>query len=128
MKHFILFFIIGIACNVNITNAETNAFWSGGVGLKERLEIPPGNLHIILAISSGAYLAYIKVRIENNQGEQVLALTSDGPWVCGDLPEGSYKVIAQRPETGETQSFRFDTIANQRRTVNLVFQNLLDND
>ena len=128
MKTILAFIIIASALVTNSTLATSDGFWSGGVGLKERTVIPPGNFHLILAISTGAYLAGIDVYIETSDGSSILRLTSDGPWVCGDLPQGNYRVVAERPETGERQSAYFDLNDGARRTLNLVFKSLLVND
>lgn len=52
------------------------------------------NLHLLFAIKSGAYLADVKVTIQNAKGHTVLDAVSDGPWFYAKLAPGKYTVKA----------------------------------
>ncbi len=71
---------------------------SGGIGFDEREELTKAraayNLKLILAMRSAAYLSDVKVIIEDNEGNTVFEVVSEGPWLLANLPAGSYIVKA----------------------------------
>lgn len=125
LKQIILLGLVIISFSVK---AETIELHSGGVGLNQRESSPSASFHLILATSRGAFLAGVDVDLENSQGRSVAKINNAGPWVWGDLPAGSYRVIAKRAKTGEMQSAYFEITDRSSKTVNLVFRNLMEND
>lgn len=74
-------------------------YLSGGVGARERAALKPlardYNLRLTFVHEgSGAYLAWVRVRIEDMQGRIVLEAISDGPWFFVRLPRERYRVLA----------------------------------
>jgi hypothetical protein len=74
------------------------SFMTGGVGMGERAQMEKMsgeyNLKIILATSSGSYLAKIPIMIYDNKGTLVFQAESEGPWFYVRLPEGGYTIKA----------------------------------
>lgn len=74
-------------------------YLTGGVGARERAALKPlakdYNLRLtFVSEASGAYLAWVRVRIEDMQGRIVLEAISDGPWFFVRLPRERYRVMA----------------------------------
>ncbi len=84
------------------------SFMTGGAGKGERAEMEKMagkyNLKIILATTSGAYLALLPITIYDSNGNQVLKAEASGPWFYARLPEGRYtiKVTRKGKEKGKT--------------------------
>lgn len=76
------------------------AFASGGSSHEEQEVLHADRLHYSFwlttaARGSGAYLANVRVRInEVEGGKRVLEHVMDGPWLFADLPLGRYEVEA----------------------------------
>ena len=73
-------------------------YMSGGVGADAREELLAKereyNLKIIVADTSGAYLANVQVVIESPRKERVLTTTMDGPILLAKLAPGTYTIRA----------------------------------
>lgn len=83
-------------------------YMSGGVGLDER-EIMESwgagyNVKLAFAELSGHYLSGVKVIVEDQNGKEVVNMTSNGPWLYGQLTPGTYTVKATFE--GETRQIR----------------------
>ena len=74
------------------------AYVTGGVGVDEREALRPlrdeFSVKLRFAVQDGAYLADVKVQIQDANGKSVLASTSSGPWFMVDLEPGTYTVLA----------------------------------
>ncbi|MBE2259097.1 MAG: hypothetical protein H6942_07105 [Candidatus Accumulibacter sp.] len=73
---------------------------STGIGDDDPIELEAlrhdYNLQLVFALKgSGAYLADVKVGIDNAAGERVLAALSPGPLFFVRLPPGQYRVAAE---------------------------------
>jgi hypothetical protein len=76
------------------------SYISGGVGSDavQALRDVKGryNLHLLFAVQgSGEYLANVRVRLANRQGNTVLDTVSDGPYFFAKLQPGRYQVSAE---------------------------------
>ena len=73
-------------------------YMSGGAGADARQELLAKerdyNLKIIVADTSGAYLAAVQVVIESARKERVLDTTMDGPILLAKLAPGTYTIRA----------------------------------
>ena len=73
-------------------------YMSGGAGADAREELLANereyNLKIIVADTSGAYLANVQVVIESPGKERVLDTTMDGPILLAKLAPGTYTIRA----------------------------------
>lgn len=94
---------------------------SGGFGLEESTAmmaaIPQFSVAMIFAEANGAYLAYIPLRITGPQGFN-LELTSTGPILLMDLPDGQYTVTASYQGRDKTARF---TVRGNNKGQRLVF-------
>lgn len=72
---------------------------SGGVGQDAqeamRRAAADYNVHLLFATRQGAYLANVAYSISDQQGKQLAAGTSDGPWLYVKLPPGRYQLTAE---------------------------------
>jgi hypothetical protein len=74
-------------------------YLSGGIGELEReaLKEIADNYSLKLVFASdvdGAYLADVRVEIQDARGEPVLQTVAQGPWLFVRLPQGKYRVEA----------------------------------
>ncbi|MCX8018797.1 MAG: carboxypeptidase regulatory-like domain-containing protein, partial [Rhodocyclaceae bacterium] len=53
---------------------------------------PQFNLRLLFAETGGAYLADIRVRIQDSSGALLLDAVSQGPWFYAKLAPGRYRV------------------------------------
>jgi hypothetical protein len=71
---------------------------TGGVGSEERdaMESQAGDYNVKLAFAEkvGVYLADVDVAVHDQSGKQILDVTTNGPWLYLQLPEGTYTVRA----------------------------------
>ena len=81
-------------------------YLSGGVGEGQAvaMKLAAANYSTMLTFAdpSGAYLADVKVIIQDSKGATVLDTVSEGPMLLVDLPPGQYRVAAEYK--GNTQS------------------------
>ena len=74
------------------------SFMTGGVSKGERADMEDlserYNLKVVMATTSGSYLALIPVTIYDDSGKRLLKVNANGPWFYADLPEGLYTVKA----------------------------------
>ena len=79
--------------------AQNNViFMTGGVGIVERAKMrimaETYNLKIVLADVSGAYLSRVPVAIFEEDGNKLLDIVTNGPWLYARLPDGKYTIKA----------------------------------
>ena len=107
---------VGPARTIREARAADVPYVSGGVGADSREELlakeKDYNLKIIVAATSGDYLADVKIVIESARNERVLDITMDGPILLAMLAPGTYTVKA----TSDAQT--------QTRTVTIAPQGL----
>ena len=81
---------------------------SGGVGADEREQFAAKeaeyNLKIVVAETSGDYLADVKVVIESASRGRMLETTMDGPILLATLPPGTYTIRATSGRDRLTQT------------------------
>jgi hypothetical protein len=97
-------------------------FLTGGIGIEEvdaiRQRANEYSLQLVVAASSGAYLADQTVKIWNARNEPVLDGSLNAPWLLVDLPPGSYRIQV----THGTKSLeRRVTIGNHPQRIVLHF-------
>ena len=77
--------------------ANDRSYMSGGIGLEESERLKQMadkySLQLIISSRSGAYLADTHVTITGANGQKVLDLPLDAPWLLVDLMPGSYKLV-----------------------------------
>jgi hypothetical protein len=73
-------------------------YMTGGVGLEEREIIESWgadyNLKLSFAELSGDYLSDVRVTMQDQNGKNVINMTTNGPWLYVKLPPGTYDVEA----------------------------------
>jgi hypothetical protein len=113
------FFLASFTASAAITEGRTandRSYMAGGVGLeeselmKQRADKYP--LQLVVSSRSGAYLADTRVTITGANGQKILDLPLDAPWLLVDLGPGSYKVVVSH--AGITQE-RNVTLATGKR-------------
>ena len=92
---------------------------SGGVGTDDREELlakeSEYNLKVIVAATSGAYLADVQIVIDSAKNGRVLDATMEGPILLARLAPGTYTIKATSDAQPQTKSV---TVAGQGlRTV-----------
>jgi hypothetical protein len=73
-------------------------YMTGGIGLEER-EIMQRwgtdyNLKLTFAELSGDYLSDVRIAMQDQNGKNVINMTTNGPWLYVKLPAGTYDVKA----------------------------------
>jgi quercetin dioxygenase-like cupin family protein len=100
-------------------------FISGGVGEESMAAITAReklyDLKLLLVGQSGSYLSDVRITITDQSGTGVLMTTSEGPVLLANLPNGTYRIKAQK--NGQT----LEQIASIRRgklnTIIMRFNN-----
>lgn len=94
---------------ISIEQGKTNglSYITGGVGLEERAAmdrmVNHYNVRLIFATHSGAYLANVKVLVQNSNNRTLVDKKSNGPWFFVNLPKGQYKITAIHAGKKETR-------------------------
>ncbi|MEO8186718.1 MAG: hypothetical protein ABI580_05055 [Burkholderiaceae bacterium] len=113
---FFLASLTASAAVVEGRTADDRAFVSGGIGLEESERLKQMadkySLQLVISSRSGAYLADTSVAITRTNGQKILDLPLDAPWLLVDLPPGGYKVSVAH--AGRTQE-RSVTLAPGKR-------------
>jgi hypothetical protein len=103
--------------------AQDRRFLTGGVGLdeSERMKTLASDfsLTVLVAASSGAYLADTRLMIRDAQGKAVLDAQISSPYLLVDLAAGRYDV--QATHQGVTQQRRINVAENSRAKVVFSF-------
>ncbi|MBK1721609.1 carboxypeptidase regulatory-like domain-containing protein [Thiocystis violacea] len=92
---------------VDVDAASGVPYISGGIGVSGREEMEEVksrfNLRMLFAVQgSGAYLADVKVRIDDATGPTLLTAVSQGPWFYADLAPGRY--VLRLDNAGQEQT------------------------
>lgn len=119
MKRIVL--ALALASAGTFALAQGGSFRCGGVGVGEqdkfKAEASQHDALLTFAVSTGAYLADVGVRITDSHGAVVLEGKCDGPLMLLDLPgKGSYTVAATAE--GKTQQ---KTLAIGQRPASATF-------
>lgn len=96
------------------------AYLSGGIGSDDPVArmAEDYNLHLVFATQgSGAYVADVRVLIEDAKGKKILEADSPGPIFYAKLPTGNYRVTAEY----EGKSLRKSVTVKDRRLRDLYF-------
>ena len=100
--------LASFAASAAITEGRTandRAYVSGGVGLEESERLKQMadkySLQLVISSRSGAYLADTRVTITGANGQKVLDVPLDAPWLLVDLAPGNYKLVVAH--AGRTQ-------------------------
>ena len=74
------------------------AYLSGGIGREEQKSLRAAakqyDLQLTFTTDSGAYLAQVRVAIDDETGERLLEVNADGPIFLVRLPAGRYTISA----------------------------------
>lgn len=109
--------------------AQDHRFITGGVGLEESepMKAMANNfpLTVVLAATSGAYLADTHVKITDARGHQVLELQLNSPYLLVQLDPGRYDIEANHK--GMVQNRRITIDANSRQRVVFTYNVPVDN-
>src|SRR5437588_6877017 len=102
LRALALALLFGVATSVmaqpSLYHQRNGVNWvSGGVSLEERdamREVAPDyNLQVVVAMrGSGEYRAEVPVSVEDQNGNAVLSVVTDGPWLFARVPPGRYRV------------------------------------
>ncbi len=105
---------VGHVRTVMEARAADVPYVSGGVGADDREELlakeKDYNLKIVVAATSGDFLADVKIVIESARNERVLDATMEGPILLAMMPPGTYTVRATSDAQTQTKTV---TIASQ---------------
>jgi hypothetical protein len=93
----------------------------GGVGQADqqamKAQAGQHSMMLTFAVSNGAYLADVDVKITDGKGTTVLSARCDGPIMLVDLPAGTWHVTAQA--NGQSRSKTLNAVAG--RNVQATF-------
>src|SRR5262249_16991990 len=93
---------------IRTARADNVPHVSGGVGADEREELAAKeteyNLKIVVAATSGDYLAGVKIAIDSARSERVLDATMEGPILLAKLAPGTYTVTATSDAQAQTKT------------------------
>ncbi|HKO66669.1 MAG TPA: hypothetical protein VJU53_02590 [Burkholderiaceae bacterium] len=113
------FLLASTTASAAITEGRTandRSYMSGGVGLEESEQLKQVadkySLQLVISSRAGAYLADTHVTITGANGQKLLDLPLDAPWLLVDLNPGSYKLVIAH--AGSTQE-RNVTLAPAKR-------------
>lgn len=94
-----IFSLTSFSASAAITEGRTandRGYMAGGIGLEEsellKQRADKYSLQLVVSSRSGAYLADTRVTITGANGQKILDLPLDAPWLLVDLAPGSYKV------------------------------------
>jgi len=98
-------------------------FISGGVGEESMAAITAQeksyNLKLMLVGQSGRYLSHVRITITDQSNQGVLMTTSEGPVLLANLPNGLYKIKAQK--NGQTVEQTFVIRKSKLNTIYIRF-------
>jgi hypothetical protein len=129
MKKIAVLLALAQACTVALAQpgpvpaggAKGANFICGGIGVDEaqamKAQARDHSLMLTFAISTGAYLADVAVRIRDSRGATIVDTQCDGPIMLVDLPPGgTYRITAE--VNGQE---RQKTIATRGRSTQATF-------
>ncbi len=94
-----------LLCFAAAATAQEHVVWQGGISEEERAQAPESGTRLVFFVSTGSFLSNIALQITASDGNEVVNITTEGPWVYLDLPSGSYDVQAVRGN-GDAQSLK----------------------
>ncbi len=100
--------------------AQDAVVWHGGISEEERALAPDAGTRLVFFVSAGSFLSDIAVNITNSSGQEVVNVTTNGPWLYLNLPSGTYDVRAQR-RNGDVQSLKVDIDENADQEFAFMF-------
>ncbi len=100
--------------------AEGFRYMSGGVSSEERQSMEARareyNLRLAFAAKSGAYIADVRLLIQDEKGKEIIDTLTNGPWFFIDLPPGNYSIKATfEGQSREAKSLRLVKGKSARR-------------
>jgi hypothetical protein len=120
---FLLASVIASAAITEGRTANDRSYMSGGVGLEESERLKQMadkySLQVLISSRSGAYLADTHVTITGANGQKVLDLPLDAPWLLVDLMPGNYKLVVAH--AGRTQERNVTLMPSKREQVVVQF-------
>ncbi len=108
------FFFHAAGQEIGIVKGERDgvSFMTGGVSKGERARMESMsedyNLKVVLATDEGAYLARLPVAIRDEDGQELLEVETNGPWLYAKLPAGRYTVTAVRKGVEKQRRLQVD--------------------
>ena len=98
------------------------AYMTGGIGIAEREAMESQgrdyNLKLSFSEKSGVYLTDVGVVVENRNGDEMVNITTNGPWLYLQLPRGSYTV--KSTYNGESQRIENVRVTGGDRVQRIV--------
>ena len=120
---FLLASFTASAAIVEGRTANDRMYVSGGVGLEESERLKQMadkySLQLVISSRSGAYLANTHVTITGANGQKVLDLPLDAPWLLVDLLPGNYKLVVAH--AGRAQERNVTLAPSKREQVVVQF-------
>ncbi len=120
------FLLASLTASAAITEGRTandRSYMSGGVGLEESERLKQMadkySLQLVISSPSGAYLADTHVTITGPNGQKLLDLPLDAPWLLVDLAPGNYKLVVAH--AGRTQERSVTLVPSKREQVVVQF-------
>ncbi|WP_316157398.1 carboxypeptidase regulatory-like domain-containing protein [Cupriavidus sp. BIC8F] len=118
--------LVGAQPNLPPVRAQgTVRYVTGGIGLDEADAIKQAAAQYPLelqfyrkAVPRDEYLSDVKVLIKDEAGKEFLATTSEGPFLLAKLPEGRYRVSAERHGIAKQRVVQIRASQHQR----LIFE------
>ena len=112
------FFLASLTASAAIVEGRTandRVFVTGGIGLEEsellKQMADKYSLQLVISSRSGAYLADTRVTITGANGQKILDVPLDAPWLLVDLVPGTYKIFVAHG--GPNAGAQCDTRARQ---------------
>jgi hypothetical protein len=91
-----IFAVSAMSGVIRETSDRGVAYMMGGIGIGEREVMESWgqdyNLKLSFTEQSGVYLADVGVVVEDRNGNELINMTTNGPWLYLRLPSGSYTV------------------------------------
>ncbi|MEP6609087.1 MAG: hypothetical protein ABJA83_10460 [Burkholderiaceae bacterium] len=103
--------------------ANGRAYVSGGIGLEESERMKQMAdaypLQLLVTSRAGAYLADALVTVVDANGQKILALTLDAPWLLVDLAPGGYQISVT--SAGRVQQRNLRLVSGKHERVVIQF-------
>jgi len=100
--------------------ADTVRTLSTGIGKEERVAHEGYTLLIVFAEAKGPLIAAVSLKIVGQDGTQVVAAVSEGPWFYADLPAGTYTVQATRKD-GTPRNASVTVAAGEQKVLHMTW-------
>ena len=108
------------ALAMNLTLAQSAVVWQGGISEDERTLAPESGSRLVFFVSTGSFLSQVGLTISNSGGNEVVNITTEGPWVYINLPDGIYDVRATR-RNGDMQSLKIEIDSSLEQEFGFMF-------